>query len=127
MQEHTYECEGEFQCIYFMYLDCFLFKEMTIDFCELLQMKRMRGVLLSGGGNMEDITAHIRLLIPSFQLSVKDLRSQVVREACITIAFLAQQLGSPRLDQFAEALLPHLINLIPNSAKVGQGYRSLFT
>ncbi|CAG0896905.1 unnamed protein product [Darwinula stevensoni] len=90
-------------------------------FWKLLQMKRMRGVLLSGGGNPEDVTAHVRLLIPSFQLSVKDLRSQVVREACITIAFLAQQLGSPRLDQFAEALLPHLINLIPNSAKVGQG------
>jgi len=40
-----------------------------------------------------------------------------VREACITIAFLSQTLHN-KLDHFAESLLPHLVNLIPNSTKV---------
>jgi CLASP N terminal len=44
-------------------------------------------------------------------------RSQVVREACITIAFLSQNLQN-KLDHFAESVLPHLINLIPSSTKV---------
>uniref|UniRef100_A0A8D8WXB3 CLIP-associating protein 2 n=1 Tax=Cacopsylla melanoneura TaxID=428564 RepID=A0A8D8WXB3_9HEMI len=48
---------------------------------------------------------------------VKDLRSQVVREACITIAYLSRTLGL-KLDHFSEYLLTSLINLIPNSAKV---------
>jgi CLIP-associating protein 1/2 len=40
-----------------------------------------------------------------------------VREACITIAFLSQNLRN-KLDHFAESVLPHLINLIPSSTKV---------
>lgn len=52
------------------------------------------------------------------QGTLKDLRSQVVREACITIAFLSQTLGS-KFDHASECLLNSLINLIQNSAKVG--------
>ena len=40
-----------------------------------------------------------------------------MREACVSIAFMSQQLQN-RLDHFAEALLNPLIILIPNSAKV---------
>lgn len=41
----------------------------------------------------------------------------MVREACVSIAYMSQQLQN-RLDHFAEALLNPLIILIPNSAKV---------
>ena len=41
----------------------------------------------------------------------------MVREGCITIAYLSQQLG-PRVDHLCHSLLPVLIELIPNSAKV---------
>jgi len=46
-------------------------------------------------------------------------RSQVVREACVSIAFMSQQLQQ-KMDHFAEAVLNPLIILIPNSAKVKQ-------
>lgn len=80
-------------------------------------MKRLRSVLIAGASDYDELHQSIRQLEIPFQLSVKDLRSQIVREACITIAYLSQQLG-PRLDHFSEALLPSLINLIPNSAKI---------
>lgn len=79
-------------------------------------MKRLRSLLLGGASNF-DFYSYLRCLELPFQLSIKDLRSQVVREACITVAFLSQQVGT-RLDHFAEAVLPNLINLIPNSAKI---------
>ena len=41
----------------------------------------------------------------------------MVREACVSIAYMSQQLGA-KMDHFAEALLNQLIILIPNSAKV---------
>ena len=44
-------------------------------------------------------------------------RSQVVREACITIAYMSQVLRQ-KVDRFLEALMQNIINLIPNSAKV---------
>lgn len=46
-----------------------------------------------------------------------DLRSTVVREACITLAYLSQQLKS-KFASFGETALPTLMNLIQNSAKV---------
>ena len=50
-------------------------------------------------------------------MSVKDLRSQVVREACITVAYMSQ-VFSHKADRFVENLLQSIVNLIPNSAKV---------
>ncbi|KAF8778910.1 CLIP-associating protein 1 like protein [Argiope bruennichi] len=86
--------------------------EKRVEMC-----KRFRSVIVAGGHEYDEFYLHLRLLEHPFQISVKDLRSQVVREACITIAYLSQQLGS-KLDRFSEALLPCLINLIPNSAKI---------
>ncbi|XP_071041114.1 CLIP-associating protein 1 isoform X33 [Parasteatoda tepidariorum] len=79
--------------------------------------RRFRSVIVAGGQTYDEFYPYLRLLEHPFQTSVKDLRSQVVREACISIAFLSQQIGS-KLDHFSEALLPSLINLIPNSAKI---------
>ncbi|CAL1297609.1 unnamed protein product [Larinioides sclopetarius] len=86
--------------------------EKRVEMC-----RRMRSVIVAGGHEYDEFFPLLRLLEHPFQTSVKDLRSQVVREACISIAFLSQTLGS-KLDHFSEALLPCLINLIPNSAKI---------
>ncbi|KAH7951660.1 hypothetical protein HPB52_011145 [Rhipicephalus sanguineus] len=81
------------------------------------QLRHLRSLLIAGAADYEELFTSLRLLEPSFQVLVRDLRSQVVREACITIAYLSQQLGH-KLDHFSEAVLPALINLIPNSAKI---------
>ncbi|KAK9504374.1 hypothetical protein O3M35_010721 [Rhynocoris fuscipes] len=80
-------------------------------------IKKIRSLLLAGANNYEEFYTHLRLLDPPFQASVKDLRSQVVREACVTIAFMSQTLGN-RFEHFAESVVPALINLIQNSAKI---------
>lgn len=48
---------------------------------------------------------------------MKDLRSQVVREACITLAYMAVRLTT-RFERTAENVIPAILNLIQNSAKV---------
>ncbi|XP_037092973.1 CLIP-associating protein 1-like isoform X3 [Pollicipes pollicipes] len=80
-------------------------------------LKKLRGILISGGTRFDELYQQLRLMEPALQLTVQDLRSQVVREGCITIAYLSQQLGH-RVDHVCLSLLPYLIELIPNSAKV---------
>jgi len=80
-------------------------------------IKKIRSLLISGAKDYDEFYSHLRLLDPPFQTCAKDLRSQVVREACVTVAFLSQCLGN-KFEHFAESLLPVLINLIQNSAKV---------
>lgn len=80
-------------------------------------LKKVRSLLIAGAANFDELYVHLRLLEPPFQTSVKDLRSQVVREACYTIAYLSEQLGH-KCDRFGEYLLNSIINLIQNSAKV---------
>ena len=65
----------------------------------------------------DELYASLKQLSVYFQTQLKDLRSQIVREACISIAYLSQSFKN-RLDTFAEVCMPHLINLIQNSAKV---------
>ena len=48
---------------------------------------------------------------------MKDLRSQIVREACITLAFLSVRLTN-RFERTAEGVIPAMLGLIQNSAKV---------
>nr|CAD7195842.1 unnamed protein product [Timema douglasi] len=80
-------------------------------------LKKVRSLMIAGAANFDELYVHLRTLEIPFQASVKDLRSQVVREACFTIAYLSEQLGN-KLDHFAEYLLPSIIHLIQNSAKV---------
>uniref|UniRef100_A0A8W8N7N8 TOG domain-containing protein n=1 Tax=Magallana gigas TaxID=29159 RepID=A0A8W8N7N8_MAGGI len=79
--------------------------------------KKYQSVIVAGGMEYDDFQQSMRSLDVSLITSVKDLRSQIVRETCITLAYLSQRMGS-RFEHLAEVLLPHLINLIPNSAKV---------
>uniref|UniRef100_A0A8C9W1W8 Cytoplasmic linker associated protein 2 n=1 Tax=Scleropages formosus TaxID=113540 RepID=A0A8C9W1W8_SCLFO len=80
-------------------------------------LKKVRSLLVAGAPDHECFFQHLRLLDGAFKLSAKDLRSQVVREACITVAHLSTVLGN-KFDHGAEAIVPILFNLIPNSAKV---------
>ncbi|KAM9384343.1 CLIP-associating protein 2 isoform 6-T6 [Pholidichthys leucotaenia] len=80
-------------------------------------LKKIRSLLEAGAANYDCFYQHLRLLDGAFKLSAKDLRSQVVREACITVAHLSSVLGN-KFDHGAEAIVPVLFNLIPNCAKV---------
>ncbi|MFT7815029.1 CLIP-associating protein 1-B-like isoform X7 [Arapaima gigas] len=80
-------------------------------------LKKVRSLLLAGAAEHEGFSQQLRLLEGAFKLSAKDLRSQVVREACITLGHLSSVLGN-RFDHVAESVMPTLLNLIPNSAKI---------
>uniref|UniRef100_A0A8C2BBA6 Cytoplasmic linker associated protein 2 n=1 Tax=Cyprinus carpio TaxID=7962 RepID=A0A8C2BBA6_CYPCA len=80
-------------------------------------LKKFRSLLVAGAADYDCFYQHLRLLDGAFKLSAKDLRSQVVREACITVAQLSTLLGN-KFDHGAEAIVPVLFNLIPNCAKV---------
>ncbi|XP_077052015.1 CLIP-associating protein 2 isoform X27 [Siphateles boraxobius] len=80
-------------------------------------LKKIRSLLVAGAADYDCFYQHLRLLDGAFKLSAKDLRSQVVREACISVAHLSTLLGN-KFDHGAEAIVPVLFNLIPNCARV---------
>ncbi|KAK9299603.1 hypothetical protein QLX08_007412 [Tetragonisca angustula] len=80
-------------------------------------MKKLRAIIIAGGTNYENFLENLKSVQRSFEVACTDLRSQVVREACITLAFLSQQLKN-KFATFGEAVLLTLMNLIQNSAKV---------
>ncbi|XP_060796969.1 CLIP-associating protein 1-like [Neoarius graeffei] len=80
-------------------------------------LKKVRSLLLAGATDHEAFFQQVRQLEGAFKLSAKDLRSQVVREACITLGHLSSVLRN-KFDHGAESIMPTLLNLVPNSAKV---------
>uniref|UniRef100_A0A8C2HH59 Cytoplasmic linker associated protein 1 n=1 Tax=Cyprinus carpio TaxID=7962 RepID=A0A8C2HH59_CYPCA len=80
-------------------------------------LKKVRSLLLAGASDYDGFSQQLRQLEGPLKLSTKDLRSQVVREACITLGHLSSVLGN-RFDHGAENIMPTLLNLVPNSAKV---------
>jgi len=80
-------------------------------------LSMVRAWIVAGAGQFDELSNCLKSLEYPFESCVKDLRSQVVRECCITVAFMSQTL-SHKVDRFLEFLLPPLINLIQNSAKV---------
>ncbi|XP_018413597.1 PREDICTED: CLIP-associating protein 1 isoform X4 [Nanorana parkeri] len=83
----------------------------------IVALKKIRSLLLAGAAEYDNFFQHLRLLDGAFKLSTKDLRSQVVREACITLGHLSSVLGN-KFDHGAEAIMPTVFNLVPNSAKI---------
>ncbi|KAK6634537.1 hypothetical protein RUM43_011938 [Polyplax serrata] len=79
--------------------------------------KRIRSLLIAGAAGYDDFNELIKKWELPFGESLKDLRSHVVRETCVTIAYLAQNLGM-KFARFAEVVFQNLINLIQSSAKV---------
>ncbi|VDK31608.1 unnamed protein product [Taenia asiatica] len=80
-------------------------------------LKDLRNVVGSGGHQMDEFPALLRTLETPVLGCLQDLRSQVVREASVTVAYLSQETGS-KFDHFAEIIMQTLLNLIPNSAKI---------
>ncbi|XP_056145136.1 CLIP-associating protein 1a isoform X3 [Lampris incognitus] len=83
----------------------------------VVALKKVRSLMLAGAAEYEGFPQQLRLLESALKLSAKDLRSQVVREACITLGHLSSLLGN-KFDHGAESVMPILLNLVPNSAKV---------
>uniref|UniRef100_A0A4W4FJ00 TOG domain-containing protein n=1 Tax=Electrophorus electricus TaxID=8005 RepID=A0A4W4FJ00_ELEEL len=80
-------------------------------------LKKVRSLILAGAVEHEGFLQQLRLMEAAFKQSAKDLRSQVVREACVTLGHLSSVLGN-RFDHGAETVMPTLLNLVPNSAKI---------
>ncbi|XP_037832091.1 CLIP-associating protein 1a [Kryptolebias marmoratus] len=57
----------------------------------VVALKKVRSLMLAGATDYEGFPQQLRLLEAAFKLSAKDLRSQVVREACITLGFLSRR------------------------------------
>uniref|UniRef100_A0A7N8YM61 Cytoplasmic linker associated protein 1 n=1 Tax=Mastacembelus armatus TaxID=205130 RepID=A0A7N8YM61_9TELE len=68
-------------------------------------LKKMRSLLLAGAAEFDGFPQQLRLMEAAFKLSAKDLRHLKV-----TALY--------RFDHAAEAIMPTLLNLVPNSAKV---------
>ncbi|KAL6727160.1 hypothetical protein Aduo_009060 [Ancylostoma duodenale] len=81
-------------------------------------LKLLRSILINGGMDFEsELISGVHCLEDALITSVKDLRSQVCREACITVSFLCEKLETS-IVRLCEAILPATIALIQNSAKI---------
>ncbi|XP_014095622.1 CLIP-associating protein [Bactrocera oleae] len=81
-------------------------------------LKKVRSLLMLNIQSQPQFVAQLKdLSIPFLDILKEELRSQVIREACITIAYMSKTLRN-KLEPFCFAILEALINLIQNSAKV---------
>lgn len=81
-------------------------------------LKKIRSLLILQVHNSPTFAIYLKEnLSMSFLDILKELRSQVIREACITIAYMCKVIKN-RLDVFCVHIFQELINLIQNSAKV---------
>lgn len=83
----------------------------------MIQLKKLRSVISGGGDQYDEFLRNLRQLDLPLVTTVKDLRSQIVREACITLAYMSVHLSN-RFERTAENVIPAMLNLIQNSAKV---------
>lgn len=81
-------------------------------------LKKFRSLLILQVHNLPMFFPYLR---DDFSIAfldiLKELRSQVIREACITIAYMCKIVKN-KLDVFCVQIFHELINLIQNSAKV---------
>lgn len=81
-------------------------------------LKKLRSLLILQVHNLPVFHTYIKEeLSLAFLDILKELRSQVIREACITIAYMCKLVRN-KLDVFCVNIFHELINLIQNSAKV---------
>ncbi len=83
----------------------------------IIKLKKLRSIVSGGGDQYDEFFRNLRQLDLPLVTTVKDLRSQIVREACITLAFMSVRL-THRFERTAEGVLPAMLYLIQNSAKV---------
>lgn len=82
-------------------------------------LKKVRALLMLNYHTQPQFMAvqQKELSISFLDILKEELRSQVIREACITIAYMSKTLRN-KLDAFCWSILEQLIQLIQNSAKV---------
>lgn len=82
-------------------------------------LKKLRSLIMNGVHSSfePEFVAHLKILEFSTNQCLKDLRSQLVRETCVTIAYMSTVMGN-KIDRFIEGVLQSLFDLIPNSAKI---------
>ena len=80
-------------------------------------LKKLRSLFIINAQTNPNFPQQLKDLSIAFLDILKELRSQVIREACITIAYMSKILRN-KLDQFCAYILQELINLIQNAAKV---------
>lgn len=81
-------------------------------------LKKIRSLIMLNIQTHPQFTAQLKELSIAFLDIIKEeLRSQVIREACITIAYLSKTLRN-KLDLFCIYIFEQLILLMQNSAKV---------
>uniref|UniRef100_A0A1I8AIJ0 TOG domain-containing protein n=1 Tax=Steinernema glaseri TaxID=37863 RepID=A0A1I8AIJ0_9BILA len=81
-------------------------------------MKELRGLVNGGAMDFPEFDDMFRSLEAGIVTSIKDLRSQVCREGCITLAFLCEKMDRSSTARLTETMMPILISLMQNSAKV---------
>lgn len=80
-------------------------------------LKKLRSLFMQDAHSYPNFPQQLKDLSIAFLDILKELRSQVIREACITIAYMSKLLRN-KLDQFVAYIFQEMINLIQNSAKV---------
>lgn len=80
-------------------------------------LKKIRSLLMINVQNSPTFTQQLKDLSIAFLDILKELRSQVIREGCITLAYMCKVLRN-RMDLFVVYIMQELINLVQNSAKV---------
>lgn len=80
-------------------------------------LKKLRSLFMMNVHMNPNFPQQLKDLSIAFLDILKELRSQVIREACITIAYMSKVLRN-KLDHFCSYILQELINLIQNAAKV---------
>ena len=73
--------------------------------------------MASGADDYDEFFRNLRQLDLPLVATVKDLRSQIVREVCIALSYMSVRLNN-RFDRTAENVLSATLNLIQNSAKI---------
>lgn len=98
---------------------CAILENVNNDWSKRVKaLQSMRSLLKQGLGDYPEFVRDVSQLVGTGMLnSVKDLRSQVCREACITFAYFCFKMHL-NFWRVAELLLPTTMNLVQNSAKV---------
>jgi CLIP-associating protein 1/2 len=80
-------------------------------------LKEIRGVVATERVDRQQLLGHFKSMQDAFLTSLKDLRSQVTRETCVTLAYASTVMGVEFVG-VAENMLTQLIPLLLNSAKI---------
>lgn len=80
-------------------------------------MVQIRSIIKYGNIDGKALATRLSSIQDELKNSVGSLRSQVARDACMTVAFIAQQLGLDFKHQ-AEGLLPELLRISGQSTKI---------